>query len=126
MAWRWLLLLVLGLVVSTPALGQQPRKRVSQYEAEELSDEEAAARRANRKSKLIRFERDEAPPETPFPWRLVGLGVLVFAVTAPFAYATWRSASKELEATHKAFAPKRRITRKPPPPTAPTAPVDDE
>ena len=123
MAWRWLLLLVLGLVVASPALGQQ-RKRVSQYEAEELTDEEAAVRRATRKSKLLSFEQDEAPPETPFPWRLVTLGVLVFAVAAPFAYSSWRRASKELEATQRAFAPKRRAARKPPP--SPTARVDEE
>lgn len=138
MRLRWSLLLVLGLGSAHPALAQvepapeasaiqpqqpkpaQLRRRVGQYQPEELTDEEAEHERTTRRSRLVTYAQDEAPPETPFPWRLVSLGALLFAVIAPFAYSAWKSSSEELTALQKAFGRRSRITRRPaPPPSAP-------
>ena len=111
MSWRWCLLL-LAFALATPALAQ--RKRVSQFQNDDTVEDDQNAKRNRTKNRLPGFVTEEVPVDEPFPWRSLALGVIAFAVAAPFAYTAWKNAQSELKGAQRAFAPKVRVMKKQP------------
>jgi hypothetical protein len=87
MSWRWGLLL-LAFACAAPALAQ--RKRVSQFQNDDHVEGDHSARHNRTKNRLPGFITEDVPVEEPFPWRGAMLGVIAFAVAAPFGYTAWK------------------------------------
>ncbi len=105
------------LALASPAMAQ--RKKVSQFEADDATEEEQSERRVRSRNRLPGYSSDEVPVDEPFPWRVVTLSLLALVVAAPYAYSSWKSSAEELKVAQKGFAPKKKLTRKPKPAAPP-------
>lgn len=113
---RFLAPLLAALALSGTALAVGPKK-VNEYRAPELTDEERAAQAQSRKNKVHTWTEESAEPEHPFPWMFVGLAGLAFLTAIPFAIKAYRQSADELGAIEEASAPRTpQPTGAPPPP----------
>jgi len=121
---RFLAPLLAALALSGTAFAVGPKK-VNEYKAPELSDEEREAQAQSRKNKVHTWTDDADEPEKPFPWMFVGLAGLAFLTAIPFALKAYRQSADELGAIEEANAAQTpQPTGAPPPPRRkpPTAP----
>ena len=102
---------MLVFALAMPAMAQ--RKKVSQFEAEDLTEEDQTERRVRSRNRLPGYSSDEGPVDEPFPWRVVTLSLLALVVATPYAYSSWKRSAEDLKVAQRAFAPKKKITRKP-------------
>lgn len=113
---RFLAPLLAALALSGTALAVGPKK-VNEYKAPDLTDEEREAQAQSRKNKVHTWTDDTLEPERPFPWMFVGLAGLAFLTAIPFAVKAYRQSSDELGAIGEANAAQTpQPTGAPPPP----------
>lgn len=96
------LLAVLVLVSGGAALAQsQPQRRqLNSYQDSEMTLEERNAARARPKSNINAYTKDIKVKEEPIPWKAIGLAVIAFAVTAPFAWRAYKGTTRDIAASN--------------------------
>jgi hypothetical protein len=91
------LLAVLVLVSGGAALAQpQTRRHLNSYQDSEMTLEERNASRARPKYNINSYTKDVKVKEDPIPWKAIGLAVIAFAVSAPFAWRIYKSTTREM------------------------------
>lgn len=88
------LLVVLVLVTGGAALAQ--RRHLQDFQGEEMTQQEREAARARPKYNINAYGKDIQIKEEPIPWKAIGLAVIAFAVTAPFAWRAYKGTTKEI------------------------------
>ncbi|ATB39590.1 hypothetical protein CYFUS_005035 [Cystobacter fuscus] len=95
------LLAVLVLVSGGAALSQpQQRRQLNSYQDTEMTLEERNAARARPKSNINAYTKDIKVKEEPIPWKAIGLAVIAFAVTAPFAWRAYKGTTRDIAAAN--------------------------
>jgi len=94
------LLAVLVLVLGGAALAQPQRRQLNSYQDEEMTLEERNASRARPKSNINAYTKDIKVKEEPIPWKALGLAVIAFAVTAPFAWRAYKGTTRDIAAAN--------------------------
>ena len=96
------LLAALVLVSGAAALAQPSsnRRQLNSYQDNEMTLEERNASRSRPKSNINAYTKDIKVKEEPIPWKAIGLAVIAFAVTAPFAYRAYKGTTKDIAAAN--------------------------
>ncbi|WNG31723.1 hypothetical protein F0U62_25780 [Cystobacter fuscus] len=90
------------LVSGGAALAQpQPQRRqLHSYQDTEMTLEERNAARARPKSNINAYTKDIKVKEEPIPWKAIGLAVIAFAITAPFAWRAYKGTTRDIAAAN--------------------------
>jgi hypothetical protein len=96
------LLAVLVLVSGGAALAQSQthRRQLNDYQGTEMTLEERNASRARPKSNINAYTKDIKVKEEPIPWKAIGLAVIAFAASAPFAWRIYKSTTRDIAAAN--------------------------
>jgi hypothetical protein len=98
---RYLFIALLGLLVSTPALGQKKgglQQFSGQVKQEQSAEElKEARRKAAGITDIKGFGVSREPPPKPFPWLAIGLVLIFMAAAAPFGWKMYKSTRGDLE-----------------------------
>ncbi|EPX58382.1 hypothetical protein D187_004138 [Cystobacter fuscus DSM 2262] len=88
------------LVSGGAALAQPQRRQLGSYQDSEMTLEERNAARARPKSNINAYTKDIKVKEEPIPWKAIGLAVIAFAVTAPFAWRAYKGTTRDIAAAN--------------------------
>ena len=95
------LLAALVLVSGGAALAQPSnRRQLNSYQDNEMTLEERNFSRSRPKYNINSYTKDIKVKEEPIPWKAIGLAVIAFAVTAPFAYRAYKGTTKDIAAAN--------------------------